>query len=335
MIMASAKRIGSGWHSQSVRHSNAKRLGHAGGKYANRFLIEHRGKNADGSYNFHYTTITKAEKVDFLMKSGLHTRSQLYSLEDRTLNDLFQAGLEATGMKYRKEFKDSDGDGVPDHLDCKPNDPKKQGTNDQVVEAWAKYSQRDSSGSLESKGNTIYSYNTPIAIKLADGTILINKQKYSTTTSIHQNKIRKATQGKNVKEVTEEELETTIRNEGSKPKPVRDFQAEDKILPNQIIDISTIKERHEKAGYHFFEKSAKRFFDSKIGKNAYVDKKGDNAYFITSEQFHHYGEGRSDPRKYSVRKANLRTGEVDTVGEFQSYPDSKTATRKAQQLAKE
>jgi hypothetical protein len=30
--MARAKMIGSGWHSQSVRHSNAKKYGKAGGK---------------------------------------------------------------------------------------------------------------------------------------------------------------------------------------------------------------------------------------------------------------------------------------------------------------
>jgi hypothetical protein len=170
--MAVAKNTG--WFKQSVRHSNARRFGRAGGTYAD---VGFRGQR----------------KLDYLLKQ--HENGNILPYQEKELLELALARMEYNRTqlpktplfprlpkkqqkelkteweKTKKWIKDTDKDGVPDAVDCKPNDPKKQGTNDQVVEAWAKYSQRDSSGSLESKGNTIYSYNTPIAIKLPDGTV--------------------------------------------------------------------------------------------------------------------------------------------------------------------
>lgn len=39
-------------------------------------------------------------------------------------------------------------------------------------------------------GNVLYSYRTPIAIRLKDGNVILNKTKYSSTTSHIQSKIR-------------------------------------------------------------------------------------------------------------------------------------------------
>lgn len=129
--MAKARMSGSGWHKQSVRHSNARKYGRAGGKYSGRFYLENKGKNVDGTSNYFYTLVSRDEKIDFLMKSGLHTRRQLESLDDSQLNDFFRAGLKARGINMRYQ-KDSDGDGVPDHKDCKPLDPTKQDINPQA-----------------------------------------------------------------------------------------------------------------------------------------------------------------------------------------------------------
>jgi hypothetical protein len=87
-----------GWHFQTERHSNARKTGRAGGCYVMR-----TGKNADGSKNYLKLEVTKDDKIDFLMKSNLHTRTQLESLDDSQLNDLFEAGLVAKGLKYHRE----------------------------------------------------------------------------------------------------------------------------------------------------------------------------------------------------------------------------------------
>lgn len=100
-----AKYSGKGWHFQSQRHSNAAKTGHAGGTYSGRVLLEHKGENVDGSKNYHYTIITRDEKIDFLMKSGLHKREQLERMDAQTLNDFFTAGLEATRYKTTEKSK--------------------------------------------------------------------------------------------------------------------------------------------------------------------------------------------------------------------------------------
>ena len=84
----------------------------------------------------------------------------------------------------------------------------------------------------------------------------------------------------------------------------------------EVISLSEVRQLNEQKGFHFFSPDTTRFFRSRYPETAI--KKGDTAYFITSEQFVS-SEGESSPRKFTIRKANLKTGDVNTAGEFQGY----------------
>ena len=109
-------------------------------------------------------------------------------------------------------------------------------------------------------------------------------------------------------------------------------------MPNRIFEVVKKREQvyeytvpmvklehiNEEKGKFFFSPGTTKFFSSRWGARAYV-KKGD-AYFVTSEQYH--GREGSNPRRYTVRKMNLETGDTDTIGEFQAYstlPQAETA----------
>ena len=79
----------------------------------------------------------------------------------------------------------------------------------------------------------------------------------------------------------------------------------------EVISTERIKELNREKGLYFFSLNTMRFFKSRVGRNAY--KVGDKAYFITSEQY------ESNPRKWTIRVADLTTGSIDTVGEFQEF----------------
>lgn len=85
------------------------------------------------------------------------------------------------------------------------------------------------------------------------------------------------------------------------------------------IPMSNIKYMNEKSGQYWFSPSAMYFFHSRIPAFAY--KKGRLAYFISSEQ-----RESSTPRKYSIRVANLDTGNIDIVGGFHNYTKSQANT---------
>lgn len=100
------------------------------------------------------------------------------------------------------------------------------------------------------------------------------------------------------------------------------------------IPIWQLQRIDQETGHHWFEKGAMKFFDSKIPKYAY--KKGDYAYFISSEQFHSpttsYHSAYSLPRKWSLRKTNLKTGDTTTAGDFQQYESYDEAKKKLKEL---
>ena len=81
----------------------------------------------------------------------------------------------------------------------------------------------------------------------------------------------------------------------------------------KTISISQIKHLNADKGMFFFSKDTIRFFHSRTDKTAIAID--DVAYFITSEQREY-----DTPRKYTIRKANMETGNITTVGEFQKYP---------------
>lgn len=82
-------------------------------------------------------------------------------------------------------------------------------------------------------------------------------------------------------------------------------------VSNEKIPMWMIERENIRAGYYWFSPDTKRFFKSVIPKEA--TRKGNFAYFITRET------NPSGDSAYTIRKANLKTGDVDTEGEFFKY----------------
>lgn len=91
-----------------------------------------------------------------------------------------------------------------------------------------------------------------------------------------------------------------------------------------------IKRLDEETGRFWFSPSTMRFFKSKVGKTAYV--RGKKAFFVSSEQF--TSPEYTAPRKYTVRIANLKTGDIHTYSRegFQEFPSRADAMRKVREL---
>ncbi len=89
------------------------------------------------------------------------------------------------------------------------------------------------------------------------------------------------------------------------------------------MNINQIKWRNAANGYHFFEHSTIRFFQSRILPTVYNGR-----YFITSEQ-PPYG-----PRTYTIRRAE-DTGNINTIGEFGGYATAEAARAIAKTLLPE
>ena len=86
--------------------------------------------------------------------------------------------------------------------------------------------------------------------------------------------------------------------------------------PRDKWSIAAIKYANHTAGMHFFERATMRFFDSRVLRHVYQGPGG--IYFITSEQFHG-SDGRSEPRKYTVREFNPITGDCFTAGDYHHF----------------
>jgi hypothetical protein len=92
--------------------------------------------------------------------------------------------------------------------------------------------------------------------------------------------------------------------------------------------METIKRKNAEAGKFFFSDGAMRFFRSRVGQYGYMSTGGKKVYFVTSERFDH-----KSPRLYSVRVANMETGDIDEVSEFQEYRSRSGADKRAQSAA--
>lgn len=99
-----------------------------------------------------------------------------------------------------------------------------------------------------------------------------------------------------------------------------------------IIDIDDIKRINHDGGFHWFDPSSLRFFDSRYAQSAYLNDEKTRAYFVSSEQFHG-SDGYPGPRLYTVRVVDMETGRFGhDVGGFQGYKTrarANTAARKA------
>jgi CMP-N-acetylneuraminic acid synthetase len=80
-----------------------------------------------------------------------------------------------------------------------------------------------------------------------------------------------------------------------------------------VLTIDDIKRRNRDAGYHYFAPDTMRFFRSRVLPTVYQGPGG--IYFVTSEQF--VGSNNvASPRRYTVRRFDTDTANIDTVGEF-------------------
>ena len=93
---------------------------------------------------------------------------------------------------------------------------------------------------------------------------------------------------------------------------------------------SEIKAASKAAGSHFFDRSTMRFFRSRILPTVYHGPGG--CYFVTSEQY--IGSQYTEPRKYTVRKFDVETADIDTVGPFNEMSRTE-ALRTARKLSEE
>jgi hypothetical protein len=96
-----------GWFKQSIRHSNARKYGKAGGKYSSSQLFEKSMKEQEKNKEkimFYLSQMSRGDKIDFLMRSGLFKQGVLQTKTDKELDEMTEAGLEATGFKLQKHF---------------------------------------------------------------------------------------------------------------------------------------------------------------------------------------------------------------------------------------
>ena len=90
--------------------------------------------------------------------------------------------------------------------------------------------------------------------------------------------------------------------------------------------ITELKEANRAAGGHFFDRDTMRFFRSRVVPIVYAGPGG--VYFVTSEQF-----DDNSARKFTVRKFDPATGDVDSVGGYCKF-DRAEALSMARILAK-
>ena len=90
--------------------------------------------------------------------------------------------------------------------------------------------------------------------------------------------------------------------------------------------ITDIKSGNKLAGYHFFDRAAMAFFNSRVYPKVYQGIGG--IYFITSEKLDF-----ADANKYSVRRYMPDTGKVDTLGAFNRIDNMQDAIDHAKLLS--
>ena len=219
--------------------------------------------------------------------------------------------------------EDSDRDGVPDKIDCKPFDPTMQDTNIQVGDKFMRGELEGSSNNLEilNKGDKTFLIGYGHAVygmrdkDTGKTTFFKGWDGYSRTTSkqLSQTGLR----GADI--VEDKKPSTTDLDKFYKVNTVVDIST----LPTELT-LAEMKKINQDLGMHFFDKDAVKFFNSKFETKGI--RKGNNVYFITSEQFEPT-IGEKEPRKYTIRDMDLNDGSIDTVGEFQQY-DSKESAKK-------
>ena len=81
------------------------------------------------------------------------------------------------------------------------------------------------------------------------------------------------------------------------------------------------KQLNKAKGFHWFSKATMSFFRSRVSDFDCI-----TGYFISSES------GTDNTRRYTIRRANFETGQVETIGKFQAYGDIRTAKAEIKRL---
>ena len=112
--------------------------------------------------------------------------------------------------------------------------------------------------------------------------------------------------------ITDEEVSAPMKEEENAPK---------------TIPMRVVMKADSDTGHFFFSPDAIKFFNSKVGGTAYLKKGSETeGYFVTSEKY------KDEPRKYTIRNFDLKTGYVGTEGEFQAYATEAGAKSALQKL---
>jgi hypothetical protein len=91
-------------------------------------------------------------------------------------------------------------------------------------------------------------------------------------------------------------------------------------------DMYELKNMNREAGFHFFDRDSMKFFRSRAIPTLYTGPGG--VYFVTSE------EGPSNHRRFTVRRYNPATADIDTMGEFNEIASQDDARARAKDYAK-
>lgn len=84
-----------------------------------------------------------------------------------------------------------------------------------------------------------------------------------------------------------------------------------KFMPEEgevFTTTAQIERASQRAGSHFFDRDTMRFFRSRVLPQVFHGKGG--VYFVTSEK------GPNNVRRFTVRKFDPKTADIDTLGEF-------------------
>lgn len=90
---------------------------------------------------------------------------------------------------------------------------------------------------------------------------------------------------------------------------------------NTYYSTQDIEREHQG---HWFTPSTKRFFRSRIGSQVYQGLGG--IYFVSSEQFMG-ARGDSKPRRFTVRRYDPNTDQIETAGPFNELTRSQAYSR--------
>jgi hypothetical protein len=96
-----------------------------------------------------------------------------------------------------------------------------------------------------------------------------------------------------------------------------------------VFALRLIRERNAASGGHWFDADTLRFFRSRLPTGC-VGRVDNTAWFVTSEAGP-FGRGS---RAYTVRRANVATGHVDTEGTFRGYATRSAAVTAARQCVR-